>query len=91
MVVAVPMLVVMRVLADHIPGLEKFGNFLAGEAPPEIAEDEADTAPDDVSAVQMAVAEARAADPEGTHIQGALASTLVGEPPPATLAPQGKS
>ncbi|ARJ69358.1 AI-2E family transporter [Paracoccus contaminans] len=40
MVVAVPMLVVIRVLADHIPGLEKFGNFLAGEDPPAIAEDE---------------------------------------------------
>lgn len=33
MVVAVPMLVVLKVMADHIPGLEKFGNFLAGEAP----------------------------------------------------------
>lgn len=31
MIVAVPMLVVVRVLAEHIPGLEKFGNFLAGE------------------------------------------------------------
>ena len=40
MVVAVPMLVVMRVLADHIPGLEKFGNFLAGEEPPAIVDDE---------------------------------------------------
>lgn len=40
MVVAVPMLVVVRVLADHIPGLEKFGNFLAGEEPPAIAESE---------------------------------------------------
>ncbi|WP_246098723.1 AI-2E family transporter [Paracoccus laeviglucosivorans] len=41
MIVAVPLLVVMRVLADHIPGLEKFGNFLAGEDPPQLeAEDE---------------------------------------------------
>lgn len=39
MVVAVPMLVVVRVLADHIPGLEKFGNFLAGEAPPALDDD----------------------------------------------------
>lgn len=46
MVVAVPMLVVMRVLADHIPGLEKFGNFLAGEDPPAIVEDEEEGAPD---------------------------------------------
>lgn len=36
MIVAVPLLVVMRVLADHIPGLQKFGNFLAGEEPPEL-------------------------------------------------------
>ncbi|MDO5370152.1 AI-2E family transporter [Paracoccus sp. (in: a-proteobacteria)] len=38
MVVAVPMLVVMRVLSDHIPALEKFGNFLAGEPPPALEE-----------------------------------------------------
>lgn len=44
MVVAVPMLVVVRVLADHIPGLERFGNFLAGEAPPAIADDESEGA-----------------------------------------------
>ena len=43
MVVAVPMLVVLKVLADHIPGLEKFGNFLAGEASPALEdEDEAE-------------------------------------------------
>ncbi|WP_199260746.1 AI-2E family transporter [Paracoccus binzhouensis] len=42
MIVAVPLLVVMRVLADHIPGLQKFGNFLAGEDPPALEdEDEA--------------------------------------------------
>ena len=44
MVVAVPVLVVLRVLAEHIPGLEKFGNFLAGEAPPQL-EDEEEEAP----------------------------------------------
>ncbi|MEI4471343.1 AI-2E family transporter [Frigidibacter sp. MR17.24] len=33
MIVAVPMLVVMRVLCDHIPGLERLGNFLGGERP----------------------------------------------------------
>ncbi|MEI4488105.1 AI-2E family transporter [Frigidibacter sp. MR17.14] len=33
MIVAVPMLVVMRVLCDHIPGLERLGNFLGGEKP----------------------------------------------------------
>ena len=30
MIVAVPTLVVLRVLCDHIPQLEKLGNFLAG-------------------------------------------------------------
>lgn len=40
MVVAVPLLVVMRVLAEHIPGLEKFGNFLAGDSPPQLDDDE---------------------------------------------------
>jgi len=42
MIVAVPLLVVMRVLADHIPGLEKFGNFLAGESPPALADEDED-------------------------------------------------
>lgn len=37
MIVAVPILVVMRVLCDHIPGLERLGNFLGGEDPPPIA------------------------------------------------------
>ena len=45
--VAVPVLVVLRVLADYVPGWEKFGNFLAGEEPPAIEDEdeEADTAP----------------------------------------------
>lgn len=42
MVIAVPVLVVIRVLAEHVPSLEKFGNFLAGEAPPEIEPDDSD-------------------------------------------------
>lgn len=41
MIVAVPVLVVIRVLAEHVPGLNKFGNFLAGEPPPALEEDEA--------------------------------------------------
>lgn len=81
MVVAVPMLVVMRVLADHIPGLEKFGNFLAGEEPPAIAEDEPE--PDDTpDPTELAVAEAEAVDPRGTDAptsRAALAATLTGE------------
>lgn len=36
MVIAVPVLVVLRVLSDHVPGWERFGNFLAGEDPPAI-------------------------------------------------------
>lgn len=46
MVVAVPLLVVLRVLSDHIPGMEKFGNFLAGEQPPELEDDDEDHARD---------------------------------------------
>ena len=44
MIVAVPLLVVLRVLADHIPGLEKFGNFLAGEDPPALEDEDEDEA-----------------------------------------------
>lgn len=40
MVIAVPVLVVMRVLAEHVPGWEKFANFLAGDAPTTLNEDE---------------------------------------------------
>lgn len=40
MVVAVPMLVVLRVLSEHVPALEKFGNFLAGGKPPALDEDD---------------------------------------------------
>ena len=47
MIVAVPILVVMRVLADHIPGLEKFGNFLAGEDPPALSDEDEETSPPD--------------------------------------------
>ncbi|PZO65284.1 MAG: AI-2E family transporter [Paracoccus denitrificans] len=46
MVVAVPLLVVLRVLSDHIPGMEKFGNFLAGEQPPELEDDDEEHARD---------------------------------------------
>ena len=47
MVIAVPVLVVLRVLAEHIPGWEKFGNFLAGEDPPPL-EDSDETAARDL-------------------------------------------
>jgi len=41
MIVAVPLLVVARVLCEHVPGWEKFGNFLAGQALPLVDEEEA--------------------------------------------------
>lgn len=44
MIVAVPILVVVRVLCEHIPGLEKFGNFLAGDTAPVPEADGADEA-----------------------------------------------
>lgn len=40
MIVAVPILVMIRVLCEHIPGLQKFANFLAGEDTPPVPEEE---------------------------------------------------
>lgn len=40
MIVAVPILVVMRVLFEQIPGMEKIANFLAGEDAPPVPEEE---------------------------------------------------
>lgn len=54
MIVAVPLLVVMRVLTDHIPGLEKCGNFLAGEAPPDLEEEEPSSSVPDKAATGSA-------------------------------------
>jgi len=54
MIVAVPLLVVMRVLADHIPGLEKFGNFLAGEDPPALEDEDEEEARELVEAAEDA-------------------------------------
>jgi predicted PurR-regulated permease PerM len=45
MIIAVPLLVVISVICDHVPGLEKLGNFLAGDVPVPLAEDDADAAP----------------------------------------------
>lgn len=50
MVIAVPVLVVLRVLAEHVPGWEKFGNFLAGEDPPAIEDQDEEQARDLVEA-----------------------------------------
>ncbi|WP_410218192.1 AI-2E family transporter [Paracoccus sp. (in: a-proteobacteria)] len=46
MVIAVPVLVVMRVLAEHVPGWEKFGNFLAGDEPPALEDEDQEEARD---------------------------------------------
>ncbi len=40
MIIAVPLLVVISVICDHVPGLEKLGNFLAGDDPVPLGEDE---------------------------------------------------
>lgn len=50
MIIAVPVLVVLRVLAEYVPGWEKFGNFLAGEAPPAIEDEDEEEARDIVEA-----------------------------------------
>ncbi|MFI0396684.1 AI-2E family transporter [Paracoccus jiaweipingae] len=52
MVVAMPLLVVMRVMAEHIPGLEKFGNFLAGEDPPALDDEDEEQARDIVETAE---------------------------------------
>ncbi len=44
MIIAVPLLVVISVICDHMPGLEKLGNFLAGDDPPPLGDDAADEA-----------------------------------------------
>ena len=40
MIVAVPLLVVLRVLCAHIPGMERLGNFLGGEDPAPLGPEE---------------------------------------------------
>ncbi|WP_103333593.1 AI-2E family transporter [Pseudotabrizicola formosa] len=51
MIIAVPLLVVISVICDHVPGLEKLGNFLAGDDPVPLAEDEPDPAPEPATPV----------------------------------------
>ncbi|WP_305251032.1 AI-2E family transporter [Pseudotabrizicola sp.] len=46
MIIAVPLLVVISVICDHVPGLEKLGNFLAGDDPVPLAEEEPNLKPD---------------------------------------------
>lgn len=50
MIVAVPILVVIRVLCEHIPGMEKFANFLGGEETPTLPEAGDEGAADTVAA-----------------------------------------
>jgi predicted PurR-regulated permease PerM len=50
MIVAVPLLVVMRVLCDHIPGMERLGNFLGGDDPPPLGPEAAQGDADDAEA-----------------------------------------
>lgn len=60
MIIAVPVLVVLRVLAEYVPGWEKFGNFLAGEDPPAIEDEDEEEARDIVEAGAEAEDEASA-------------------------------
>ena len=76
MIVAVPMLVVLRVLADHIPGLQKFANFLAGEAPPQLEDDDEEEARavveaggDEPDTPAAAVAVAQASTPTAAPVE----------------------
>ncbi|MFC3167091.1 AI-2E family transporter [Paracoccus fontiphilus] len=62
MIIAVPVLVVLRVLADYVPGWEKFGNFLAGEDPPTIEDEDEEEARDIVEAGAEAEDESAARD-----------------------------
>lgn len=78
MVIAVPVLVVLRVLAEHLPGWEKFGNFLAGEDPPAI-EDE-----DEEEAREIVEAGAPSADEGSARL--ATASVLEDQPVPGAEA-----
>lgn len=73
MVIAVPVLVVLRVMADHIPGWEKFGNFLAGDEPPALEDDDQEDARDLVEAGAEAEDEtaARAVTAEVARTHGA--------------------
>ncbi|WP_372801818.1 AI-2E family transporter [Paracoccus seriniphilus] len=50
MVIAVPVLVVISVLTEHVPGWEKFGNFLGGEDPPRLEDEDESDARDIVQA-----------------------------------------
>ena len=86
MVVAVPMLVVMRVLADHIPGLEKFGNFLAGDDLPPLSEEEK-AAERAAEAEAKAKADAALAEVAASKAEAANGAGDTAAPPPAGTTP----
>lgn len=73
MVIAVPVLVVMRVLAEHVPGWEKFGNFLAGDEPPALEDDDQEDARE--------LVEAGADAEDGASARAATAELVEDEPP----------
>lgn len=81
MVIAVPVLVVLRVLAEHVPGWEKFGNFLAGEDPPAIEDEDEEEARE--------IVEAGAPSPDEGTARLATAAILADQPATGdeTLAP----
>lgn len=86
MVVAVPMLVVIRVLADHIPGLEKFGNFLAGDDLPPLSEEE-QAAERAAEAEAKAKADAALAEVAASKAEAANGAGDTAAPPPAGTTP----
>ena len=86
MVVAVPMLVVIRVLADHIPGLEKFGNFLAGDELPPLSEEE-QAAERAAEAEAKAKADAALAEVAASQAEAANGAGDTAAPPPAGTTP----
>ena len=73
----------LRVLADHIPGLEKFGNFLAGDDLPPLSEEEK-------AAERAAEAEAKAkADAALAEVAASKAEAANGAGDTAAAPPAG--
>jgi len=84
MIVAVPVLVVVSVICDHVPGLEKLGNFLWGEDPPPMESEKPDPE------VPAAETVAGTTPPAETPAVATLADAPPAEPPPPPFAPVGK-
>ncbi|MFN3936676.1 MAG: AI-2E family transporter [Gemmobacter sp.] len=59
MLIAVPLMVTIRVIAEHVPALSKLANFMSGETAPEtLSEDEAEPEPEAQPAPPRATAAA---------------------------------